>query len=255
MSKNKSTAPKEPVKWVLRLWQWIVLVILSIIPFVNFIFLRGWRIKVVEKVVRAPQLFDAKSSKQKKVAMELFSPIVNAPMFFLKGAILWLVHWLFWSPIIIFFLLMGYEMLISFVEILIWGGKSLFGLTQTTFTEIMADNKQNLLTIVLGTTVYYFIYWPIYRAGMIRYAVEGKVRYLFQILQNLKFAQKYARFFIPACFYATAVDLILLNLAVLIGASIPVIGYGIVVVIIFPAVYATTAYVYGNLAKKIYGAA
>lgn len=238
------------VKWVGRAFQYLVLIVLSIVPGLNLVLLRGWRIKVVEKMGKNPHFFSATNFKD--YLTDVIKTIGNIPIYFLKGALLWITHWLYWVPLVFFFLIFGTELFSTFWDMIVWAVKALLNYDTRSFSEATAAGKSNLLTIFVSTVVYYLVYWPIFRAGMIRYSLTGRFRCLFEFTQNILCVKQYFRYFLTACAFATTVELILFNLIVLINFVIPIVSYIIVFLVLLPAIYASTAYIYGQLARRIY---
>lgn len=186
-AKSSFIAPVFPFlqkDWPQKMWLFLLL---SYIPFLNVIVARGWRKEYVSRI----------GWSQEKV---LPSP-ANVFRFLIDGFVLWMTTGVYLCIPIILIVVLGLGGWLDLWQDIKYVWNQLleyFWFSNITWSEF-SENLKNFTKSELMDTVWVFlieniyliIYLPIYRIGMIRYALTGELfKSHFSIGKNLKFLFK-----------------------------------------------------------------
>jgi len=223
--------PFRRPNWPERMW-WLPLV--HFVPMFNFIIMRGWRLDVVRRMSR--------NEPQPLPDLRDFG------RFFADGLILWAMTGVYLLPQILLLALFGFKPIEAGLTVLFWLFRTLAG-DAVSFGTVLADLGLAALVSVILPIVYWLGTYPLYRVAMVRYAVTGKVSTFFDLFTNIRIAgttfTAVMTVFIFEFLAATAFGL-------LSGALISTfIGSIAVPLVLFPALYWTTAYLFGVLGRHI----
>jgi GYF domain 2/Protein of unknown function (DUF4013) len=220
--------------WAGSFW-WVAL--MSYLPVVNLLLLRGWRVDATRRIGMCnPQPFP-----QAK----------DLGRFGADGFILWLMSVIFWIPGLFLLVLFGMDSLARFLLLGRWAFEKIIGgaLTMTLESILTSIGIAGLLELLIPF-FYFMLLYPLYRAGMIRFALTGRASAFFDIPGNLRLAFDHFRDFMLVFFFDWAMVKVGIGLLSLV-LSATGIGIGLIPGIVFPAYYWSTAYLYGALADRV----
>lgn len=206
-------APFQDGNWISRYW---IVPILSLIPVINLVMLRGWRLEQVANLARqrSPSL----------PAPELFF------IFLLKGALLWLMTLVYHLPHLLFLILHGAQLLYA--------------------AEKGQEAFLHELVLVAGITIVAtLITWPVYRVAMMRYAVTGSLWSFVLIPQNVLISLRFYHRFIALWFCVTLLNIV--HLLIFSVLSLTLVGLLLAVLFTIPIYYAASGHLYAQLASRI----
>ncbi len=217
--------PFQRPDWIERMW-WLPLV--HFVPVFNFIIMRGWRLDVVRRVSRnEPQPIP---------------DLRDFGRFFADGLILWAMTGLYFLPQIFLLALFGFKPIEVGLTVLFWLFQTVTG-DAISFGALLADLGLAALVSVILPIVYWLATYPLYRVAMVRYAATGKVGVFFDVFTNLRIAG--ANFAAVMTLYIFEF-LATMAFGMLSSALLStVFGAVAVPLVLFPALYWTTAYLFG----------
>ncbi len=216
----------EDKRWLNKLW---VLVLLALIPFISLlsvILFKGWRFEMVKNM--------------SKGSTEL--PEFNFILMLKQGALLWAV--------------MGLHILIPGVllSLLGMGTVNLIGDGYAVIASGFNSDEITQTGTNIGVSFLVYLIWgiislPVFQSGMIRYALTGKVKTLFNAPVNFLFFIKNLHHFITFYIYW----LMLLALLFFVDSVLAITGIGflIIPVLSISAYYITSAHELGSLAQRV----
>lgn len=226
--------------WIQKMWLFAVI---SYIPFVNLIIARGWRLEFVHRLGW-------------NYERPLPSPR-DTIRFVSNGILLWIVTGLFLLVPVIIISVLGLGGLREFWNDLIhlfslawdflWGRKSSgeFGSSMVSFArnELLESFWKFLIE-----NIYLLIYVPLYRIGMIRFALtRNLVASLFAFRKNLKFIYRnFIEVILLYCFFLVELAVAFIVTWVL---ALTIIGVPLIPIIIVYMYYWSTGYEYGHIAR------
>jgi len=226
--------------WIQKMWLFAVI---SYIPVVNLIIARGWRLEFVHRL-----------------GLDFERPLPSprdTVKFFTNGLLLWLITGLFlFIPIFIISKLgLGgfrefwkdiYHVLTLFWDC-IWGNISI----SEFFRSLVAFIKNELLEsagVFLIENIYLIIYLPLYRIGMIRFALTKNLAASHLAFgKNLRFIYRnFLEVVLLYCFFVVEFLVILLVDSLL---ALTVIGIPLIPIVTVYMYYWSTGYEYGHIAR------
>ncbi len=229
--------------WPVKMWLFIAL---SYVPVINLIVARGWRMEYIrrlgwrlDRVLPAPK---------------------DSLRFFANGLLLWIARGAFLLvPVFIIatFGLGGWKDLWDDIRFLFqlsmdffWrrklaGGEYLHQLWVFTKSEFIA----NILAFLIEN-IYLVVYVPIYRIGMIRFALTGSlIKSHAQILKNLRFL--FRNFLDILLMYTFNIFNFIVIFLVDLLLTLSVVGVPLIPIVTFYMYYWNTGYEYGLLARTM----
>jgi hypothetical protein len=216
--------------WAQRLW---LPSLIAFIPIINFIIMRGWRLEITRRVGR-------------DMNDRLPDPS-NLLRFFIDGLVLWFMTGLYLVPEIIMLLIFGFGPLFTFFG---WIYNTITGNPHAgSFLALIAEMGIGSFVRMLLPIVYWILTYPLYRVAMVRYAYTGSIGVFFDVGTNLNIARKH----MGQAMALYAVEQLSSILFVILSGLISLTGIGaiIVLVLLFPALYWTTGYLFGSFAAQI----
>lgn len=219
------TWPFQRPDWPERMW-WLPLI--HFVPVFSFIMMRGWRLDVVRRIAR--------NDSQPLPDMRDFG------RFFADGMILYAMTGLFLLPQILLLAFFGFQPIEVALTVIFWVFQTFTG-EAVSFGALLADLGISAMVSVILPLVYWLGTYPVYRVAMVRYAATGKVSVFFDVVNNLRIA---AANFAPVMTLFIFEFLVTVAFGFLSGLVLSTIIGGIAVpLLLFPALYWTTAYLFG----------
>ncbi|MEM9773127.1 MAG: DUF4013 domain-containing protein [Chloroflexota bacterium] len=162
--------PFSEKQWPLRIFMaWVI----GLIPGLNLILYRGWRLDLVRRI----------SNKQ----ADRLPQVRNVGQMLVDGCILWMMTLVYSIPLILMIVVVGMGQLTILLEIGWWLLAKLTGWFESELTGIIAAQMFLGLAAEMTMPALYAIFvGPIYRAGMIQYALTGQKRSFFKIWSNIQ---------------------------------------------------------------------
>ncbi len=222
--------PFRQQRWLARIW-WLSF--LGFIPLIDLIILRGWRLDVVRRFSCGDR--------------QLLPDLRNLMRFAVDGAILWTMTLIYTVVPFLIIMAAGQGVLTSLLEILRWFQAAATGAQTIAFKELLSQEGGRLAGRLAIEAVYFVVAWPIYRAGMIRYAATGRILSFFRILANARFVATNLKEFVKMALYVIPTWIVIAGLSAMFSAT----GFGALLVpaICLPLYYWSTAFEYGHLAQ------
>jgi len=211
----------RPVTGAARIW---ILPLLGLIPILNVILLRGWRADLIRQMGRRRP--------------DYWPRPIHIGWFALDGLVLWAASLLYALPHLAL-------ILIHLAEIIHAADKVNSGREDPTYL---------LMTfgwVLLVSTIYHLISWPMFRVAMIKYAVGGNVWAFINIPGNLLTVLRFPHWLIALFFITLGLHLAAAVVSFVLGL-IPFIGGILAIIAIPPAYYLASGYAYGTLAERMY---
>lgn len=225
--------PFRQERWPEKVW-WLPVV--GFIPIIDLLIFRGWRLDATRRIgLGEPSVLpDGR----------------DVVRFLRNGTILWTMTLIYFIiPFLIIFAT-GTGTLRSLRQVAHWLYLTLLT-TQTTtpLTEVLDQEFGRFLARVAIEGAWVVVSWPLYRAGMLRFAITGNPLSFFRILANLAVVLKNLKAFFVLFLYELPTFLLMATASALLAAT----GFGAVLVpaISMPLYYWITAFEYGHLAHEL----
>lgn len=220
--------PFRQANWPERLW---LPPLIFFLPFVNVIVMRGWRLEVARRLGRG------------------WSDRLPEPSGFgrylLDGLVLWLMTGLYLIPQFVLLLFFGFGPLGALLAVLVW----LFTPERVSFFTLLGQIGFGTLLQALLPLVYWLVTYPLYRVAMVRYAYTGSVGVFFDVANNLNIARQHLGLVLQIYLFEQLSAFLFVVLCALLAPT--VIGALAIPLLLFPALYWTTGYLFGSLAAVV----
>lgn len=218
--------------WVRKTW-WLCLI--AVVPMVDLILLSGWRLNLIKRIVRNEN--------------EIL-PTADIVSFFKGGLVLWLFGI---SYVLVPFLLImstGTGELGAIIEIVKWLANYLTGTENTlAWHELLNEQGTYFVIRTLIEIAWLLVSMPIYRMGMLRYAITGKVGCFINIPLNAYLALKYGwKIILMWVFGVFMVAFVMITTTILAATVIFAVLAPIFGLLVY---YWATGYEYGHLAQEM----
>ncbi len=215
--------------WFSKTW-WLVL--LAMIPILDLVFLRGWRVQLVHNMAKG---------------YDDILPSPNIIKYFFNGLILWIMTGFYLViPFIIIFLV-GAGELGTFIDISKWAIDSLVSSTapEKTLSLILQESAVNYSIRITIAFLWLLVSMPIYRIGMIRFAITGRWSCFLNIPLNTFLVIKHIKHFILMWIFGFFLIVFLTIIYTILTATIVLaILAPLVVLMVY---YGATGYEFGEL--------
>lgn len=219
--------------WIARLW-WVP-TIAMFLPLVSNFVLRGWRMQIVCRIGR--------DGKRDLPTADTIGNIL------LNGLLLTFMRWLYWVPLGILLFFFGSDLIAVGLALVTWLYEAIFRDQHSqTLSDIWGAYQLSLVVESALPIAYLLVVWPIYRAGMIRYALTGHASVFFGFLASAKLLAKLPSDFILVFVFWMLMRIVLIPAGVVAMAT--VIASPLVTIVIVPMHFWMTGYFYGRLAER-----
>lgn len=201
--------------------------------------LRGWRFQIVRRMARHehPVLPDFGS----------FSEVMK------NGLILFVIQSIYWLPHFILIFFFSDDWMSAGVQVADWGySRFIAGQNTIPFFEMARSAVIGLLLVIPFHVAYWLISWPVYRIGMLRYAINDKPKSFFQIRKNaaLLFQKNYAEIF-KLMFQMFIVESIIGQLIGVFSSLLTKTWIGLPAAFLWPISYGVIGYLWGSVAQQL----
>lgn len=226
--------PFRSEDWPRSMW-WVAA--MAYIPLFGLLLLRGWRVDITRRL----------GAHDPRPLPEL----ARIGRFGADGLILWLISFLYWIPGLILIAVFSMDQLTKVTLMARWAFEKASGgeLTMTLEGILTAIGLAGLAEGIIPF-LYFMAIYPLYRAGMIRFALTDRVGCFFDVWTNLQLALKHFRDFMVVFFFDWAMVRVGIGILTVILAAT---GIGILLIpaVVLPTYYWTTGYLYGALAARV----
>lgn len=236
--------PFKEEDWLSKMWV-IPILGFTVIPLIELIVLRGWRVELVRRIGLKEDYILPKIS------------ITHILRYFIHGLKLWMITGIYLTiPIIVFrlfginpFRQLGYEIGNLFVELwnYMWGIGSGVSLLTLFWDSFWAITKELLIQ-----NAWLLFYYPYYRTATIRYAITNRFRKShLAFWSNIRFMIRNVKDFVVMLINQIIDKVILFFVTAIINIILtPFIGVFALTFLIY-ADYWTSGYEYGMIAQKM----
>lgn len=225
--------PFQQSRWPAKLW-WLSAV--GFIPIIDLLVFRGWRLDVTRRLALGEP--------------DVLPDGRDVVRFLANGVILWTMTLLYFIiPFLIIFAT-GAGTLRSVWQAVQWLYLTLLTDQPTVpLAEILGQELGRFLARVAIEGAWVVISWPLYRTGMLRFAITGNPLAFFRLFANLVVVLKNIRAFVVLFLYELPTFLLM----TLVSAILTATGFGAVLVpaISMPLYYWITGFEYGHLAHEL----
>jgi hypothetical protein len=225
--------PFRQDRWPAKIW-WLSAV--GFIPVIDLLVLRGWRLDVTRRIALGEP--------------DVLPDGRDVVRFLANGVILWTMTLLYF--------------VIPFLIIFATGTGTLRNIWQTVqwlYLTLLTDQPTMPLTEILGQELGRFlgrvaiegawvvISWPLYRTGMLRFAITGNPLAFFRVFANLVVVLKNLRAFVMLFLYELPTFILMMVVSAILTAT----GLGALLVpaVSMPLYYWITGFEYGHLAHEL----
>lgn len=224
--KESLTYPFEDKNWPAKLWPLPVIAFIPIIGLLSPILLKGWRFETVKNI----------STGEKDLPP--FDPI----MMFKHGLILWVAMTAHIFVPSILCSILGIGGPIGFIE-------DVYQILVNGFSAWAQSEPKDWALTVTIYLVWGVISFPVFQAGMVRYANSGNWKALYNTPLNFIIFIRHLHFFIK--FYLSW--LLLIILIAILDSMLAITGVGIFIIPMVSIVgyYVSSAHELGDLAQKV----
>lgn len=224
--KDSLCYPFKDSEWAAKLWPLPLITLIPVIGLLSVILLKGWRFEMVKRLSAGD------------VTLPPFDPVIM----FKRGLLLWCVMTAHIFVPGILCAILGIGGPIGFVQ-------DLYQILANGFSDWAQSEPKDWAFSILIYFIWAIISFPVFQAGMIRYANSGDWKTLLNVALNFALFVKYIHYFIK--FYLSWLALIVL-IAVL-DSALAITGFGILLIptVSIVGYYISSAYDLGVLAHKI----
>jgi hypothetical protein len=224
--------PFRQERWPEKVW-WLSA--LGFVPFIDLLVFRGWRLEVTRRIglgERQP-LPDGRDLLR----------------FLGHGIILWTMTLLYFIiPFLIIFTT-GAGTLRSLREVATWLYLSVTNQPTIPLLELLGQEAGRFLTRVAIQGAWLVVSWPMYRVGMLRFALTGNPLSFFRLFSNLAIVLRNIGAFIKLFLYELPTFLLMTTVSAILAAT----GFGALLIpaVTMPLYYWITGFEYGHLAHEL----
>lgn len=225
--KNSIIYPLKDKQWLEKSWLLLLVPLIPIIALISPVLYKGWRLAMI------------KNLSQGNDKLPLLQPVD----WFKNGAVLWLIWFSY--------------LLLPCIVLALLGLAGPIEMIRDIFALLSSDNKQAWLAEQASEWMISFIVYvtwgllayPLYQAGVIRMALYGSWKSVFNLLGNTVLLMKHFLSFLK---YYVAWLLIIVSIG-MIDIFLSATGIGIFIIPLLTMVlyYVTTAFELGSIAKKV----
>lgn len=231
-----------------RLW-WVLF--FAYVPMLDFVVFRGWRLAIVQRIVRGEQPF--------------LPSLGGLPRYCLNGVILWAMTALYLLPGALLLILFGGSLATYILDVAWWLiERFLLWREVAPFWTVVGRGLLHVGAEVSSAAIYFLVMGPAYRAGMLHYAAGGGVTAFLNFPRNVLTVLRdpgafYGVWVLDRVFWIVWMAIGMATLSILGGVLAttvvlaplaPVIGVAVIGSFL-TVYYWTTAYLYGQLGLRL----
>jgi hypothetical protein len=220
-------------RWLEKIW-WIS--VIGFIPILDLLIFRGWRLDITRRIALGET--------------DVLPNGRDVMRFLVNGAILWTMTLLYFIVPFLIIFASGTGSLRSIWQSLQWLYLTLLTDQPTaSLGEVLGQEIGRFLGRVAIEGAWVIISWPLYRAGMLRFAMTGNPLAFFRLFANLVVVLRNVKAFVVLFLYELPTFLLMTVLSAILTAT----GFGALLVpaISMPLYYWITGFEYGHLALKL----
>lgn len=207
---------------------------MDLIPVVNVIILRGWRVAVVRRM-----------AWKRDASLPAFRPL----QFFLDGLFLWTLTSIYTVIPLILISLFGFGGIVALVKDMYTLALIVMGQTKITFTDFVLSQLIDTIAGLGIEIVWIAVSLPLHRVAMMRFAITGRHRSFLQIYSNGRFLLQHFGEFVSIWVFSVVTGIIFSVVSA--SLTITIMGALLIPLVILPTYYWSSGYEYGELAFKL----
>ena len=216
-----------------RLW-WVSL--LMFVPIVNALLLRGWRLELASRIARGDQ--------------DILPPARGLLKYLFQGLVLWTMTFMYTLVPLTVIMILGIGGIIDTIADIKTFLQIIVGQSDMTLTQFIVNEVWEEIACLLIAGIWAMISVPLYRAGMVRYCVTGRITSFANVVANTRFISANAGEFLSMYTFGAAAWFLLCLLASFLTST----GFGLLIVILIlpPLHYWSSGYEFGRLGRTLY---